>query len=153
MRNITLALSVATFCITAGSAAFGQESSGQAMGRNMATMNLPEQCQQAEGGQMPAMAGLDMSGMDMSGMDESQQENMKAMMEMHPAMMQGMMADDPDVAFACGMIAHHRGAIDMAEVELKYGDDDEMKQMAQKIIDDQTREIAEFTAWLEASSN
>lgn len=59
MRNITFALSVATFCITAGSAAFGQESSGQAMGHNMATMNLPEQCQQAEGGQMPGMAGME----------------------------------------------------------------------------------------------
>lgn len=94
-----------------------------------------------------------MSGMDMSGRDEAQQANMQAMIEMHPAMMQGMMAEDPDVAFACGMIAHHQGAIDMAEVELEYGDDDEMKQMAQKIIDDQTREIAEFTAWLEAGSN
>lgn len=94
-----------------------------------------------------------MSGMDMSGMDEAQQANMQAMIAMHPAMMQGMMAEDPDVAFACGMIAHHQGAIAMAEVELKYGADDEMKQMAQKIIDDQTREIGEFGTWLESNAN
>ncbi|MCL4792707.1 MAG: DUF305 domain-containing protein, partial [Gammaproteobacteria bacterium] len=38
-----------------------------------------------------------------------------------PRMRTGMMADDPDIAFACGMIAHHQGAIVMAETERKYG--------------------------------
>jgi uncharacterized protein (DUF305 family) len=94
----------------------------------------------------------DIGGMDMSGMDEAQQANMAGMMKMQAAMMPGMMAKDPDVAFACGMIAHHYGAIDMAEVELKFGDNDEAKQMAQKIIDAQTKEIAEFTQWLEANA-
>lgn len=64
-------------------------------------------------------------------------------------MMQGMMKKDPDVAFVCGMIAHHMGAISMAEVELKHGDNEEAKAKAQKIIDDQTREIEEMTAWIE----
>ena len=47
------------------------------------------------------------------------------------------------------MIPHHQGAISMAEVELQYGDDDMMKQMAQMIIDAQKKEIAELTRWIE----
>lgn len=42
---------------------------------------------------MPGMPGIDMSGMD-----ETHKANMAAMTKMHPAMMQGMMAKDPDVA-------------------------------------------------------
>jgi uncharacterized protein (DUF305 family) len=36
----------------------------------------------------------------------------------------------------------------MANVQLKYGDDQWAKEMAQKVIDAQTREIADMTAWL-----
>lgn len=43
-----------------------------------------------------------------------------------PTMHEGMMMEDVDVAFACGMIAHHQGAIDMAEVLLEHGDDPQM---------------------------
>ena len=56
---------------------------------------------------------------------------------------------DPNLAFHCGMIAHHAGAIAMADVELRYGDDETSKEMAQKIIDTQGREVAEMTAWVE----
>ena len=44
------------------------------------------------------------------------------------------------------------GAIAMAEVELKYGDDEESKAMAQKIIDAQGPEIEEMTAWVEENA-
>ena len=127
--------------------ALGQESSKKPM--EMAPVKLPAQCGQAVDQKMPMM---DMPGMDMSGMDDAHKAFMAGMMKMHPAMMQGIMAKDPDVAFACGMIAHHQGAIDMANVELKYGDNDEAKQIAQKIIDAQTKEIADFTKWLEANA-
>ena len=50
------------------------------------------------------------------------------------------------------MIAHHQGAIAMAEVELKYGDDEQSKAMAQKIIDAQGPEIEEMTAWVEENA-
>ncbi|RWO05797.1 MAG: DUF305 domain-containing protein [Mesorhizobium sp.] len=144
-------LTIATALLLSGfaSAALPQQSSEQPM--DAAPTPLPEQCGQAEGASaghtMPGMAG-----MDMSSMDEAQKANMAAMTKMHPSMMQGMMAKDPDVAFACGMIAHHQGAIDMAEVELKYGDNDEAKKMAQTIIDAQTKEIGEFKQWLEANA-
>lgn len=125
------------------SAAAAQETKPMAM----AATPLPAQCGKAA----EASADHNMD-MDMSGMDEAHKAYMAGMMKMHPAMMQGMMAKDPDVAFACGMIAHHQGAIDMAEVELKFGDNDEAKEMAQKIIDAQKMEITEFTQWLEANA-
>jgi uncharacterized protein (DUF305 family) len=143
MHKIALATAA---LLPALGAALAQESSGQ----QLAATPLPEQCRQSETQQMEGMAG--MSNMDASGMDEAHQAFMSGMMRMHPAMMQALMAEDPDVAFACGMIAHHQGAIDMANVELKYGDNDQTKQMAQQIIDDQTNEIAEFTQWLKANA-
>ncbi len=57
---------------------------------------------------------------------------------------------DPDLAFNCGMIAHHQGAIAMSEVELKLGKDEKSKEMAQMIIDAQRKEIEEMTARVEA---
>ena len=60
-----------------------------------------------------------------------------------------MMAEDPDIAFLCGMIPHHQGAINMARVELQYGDSDEAKRMAEMIIDAQEKEIAEMTRMIE----
>lgn len=68
-------------------------------------------------------------------------------------MMQGMSAPytgDVDVDFRTHMIPHHQGAIDMAKVALKYAKDPETKKMAQKIIDDQEKEIADMQAWLKA---
>jgi uncharacterized protein (DUF305 family) len=90
------------------------------------------------------------SGSDhMAHLNDHQKASMEEMMSMHQNMMQGVMQEDADVAFACGMIVHHIGAISMAEVELKYGDNEEMKATAQEIIDAQTKEIEELTAWVE----
>lgn len=151
MRSIIFAAAAALLITAVNSAAFGQESSGQAA-KPMAPTPLPEQCRQPEGQQMQGMAATAMPSMDTSGMDEAHRAYMEAMTRMHPAMMQGIMAEDPDVAFACGMIAHHQGAIDMAEVELQYGDNDEAKKAAQTIIDAQKHEIDDFTKWLAANA-
>jgi uncharacterized protein (DUF305 family) len=53
-----------------------------------------------------------------------------------------------DVDFVRGVIPHHQGAIDIAKVQLKYGNDPELRKMAEKIISDQEKEIGEMQAWL-----
>ncbi len=55
---------------------------------------------------------------------------------------------NPDVDFRTHMIPHHQGAVEMAKVALKHAKDPETKRMAQKIIDDQEKEIAEMQDWL-----
>ncbi len=54
-----------------------------------------------------------------------------------------------DVDFMKQMRAHHQGAIDMSEVALQHGQDDEVKRLARKIIEDQRKEIGEIDAWLQ----
>ena len=60
---------------------------------------------------------------------------------------------DSDRDFAAMMIPHHQGAIDMARVLLKYGQDERLKRLAQSIIVEQGQEINYMRTLLEAPSN
>ncbi|MDW5317634.1 DUF305 domain-containing protein [Rhizobium sp. PL01] len=114
---------------------------------SFAEMAYPEKCKsEMDMSKMDMMSG-DMGMGDM--MTDYQKASMEGMKSMHMNMMQGMMKKDADVAFVCGMIAHHMGAISMSEVEVKYGDNEWAKKAAQKIIEAQTKEIAEMNEWLD----
>ena len=85
--------------------------------------------------------------------DESQMSDMlrdytRSMTRMHDEMMIGMGYNDPDTAFAKGMLGHHRGAVEMAKVQLKYGTDEAMHQLAQDVITAQQAEIDVLNKWL-----
>ncbi len=58
-----------------------------------------------------------------------------------------------DIDFAKGMIAHHKGAVDMAKVELEFGKDEEMRKLAEAIIAAQGPEIEQMEAWLAKQTN
>ena len=72
----------------------------------------------------------------------------KSMTDMHNEMMVGMAYNDPDTAFAKSMLGHHHGAVDMAKIELKYGNDETMRKLAKDIIDSQQLEIDIINKWL-----
>ena len=71
---------------------------------------------------------------------------------MHDDMMQGILSEDADMAFAKGMLPHHEGAVAMAEVQLKYGKNEEMRKLAQEIIDAQNAEIDLMQNWINEHS-
>ena len=120
-----------------------------ASGASAKELKFPDKCKSDMSMSGDMMQGHDMSKMDMSNMPDHQKESMVGMKSMDMNMMQGMMKKDPDVAFNCGMIAHHMGAISMAETELKHGKDKASKARAQQIIDAQKKEIKEMSAWVE----
>ncbi|WGD50225.1 DUF305 domain-containing protein [Bradyrhizobium sp. CB1650] len=49
---------------------------------------------------------------------------------------------DIDRDFVNVMVPHHQGAIDMARAEIRYGHNDELRQLAQRIVGQQEREIS-----------
>lgn len=67
--------------------------------------------------------------------------------DMHDKMMAAKGADAAET-WTRKMIEHHKGALSMSEVALKETDDAMVRDMAQKTIDMQTKEIAELQKML-----
>jgi hypothetical protein len=156
MRFGTVLLAATAATILGAGAAAAQQAAGDT--------GLPTICTAGSAGAMApghdmGMGGSAMPGRDMASgmgggageaMDKAHRDLMQGMPAMQSGMMQGMMAEDADVAFVCGMIPHHQGAIDMARAELQNGKDQWARDMAQKIIDAQEAEIAALRDWLAA---
>ena len=117
-----------------------------------AMQNMPQGC----AGMMQKMMGGIGQSMAGSAGEANQsphvRENNAAMDKMHGPMMDAAKAPDADDAFVRGMSPHHQGAIDMAQIVLKYGKDDQAKKWANDVIREQTREIKEMQEWLQKRS-
>ncbi|MDR8394834.1 MAG: DUF305 domain-containing protein [Paraburkholderia sp.] len=125
MRGLS-ALRVASICATAG----------------LIMMASPAGAQDSA-----SMPGMNMS----SSADSGSSPSTPAFREADERMMREMSAPpytgDTDKDFVSHMMPHHQGAIDMAEVEVKYGKDPDMKRLAKNIIRAQREEIAYMKKW------
>lgn len=102
------------------------------------------------------MQGMDMQKM-MQGMMPKADDtaSTKDFKQSHMDMMKNMnvaFTGNADVDFARSMAKHHESGIAMAKVQLKHGKNPEMRKMAETVIKDQEKEIAEFSAWLKKNA-
>jgi hypothetical protein len=68
-------------------------------------------------------------------------ENSVAMKKMMAEMMINP-SGDVDRDFVEMMVPHHQGAVDMAQAELKYGHNEQLRRLAREIVANQQQEIA-----------
>jgi Cu/Ag efflux protein CusF len=57
------------------------------------------------------------------------------------------LSGDPDQDFAAMLLVHHENIIYLAKVQLEYGGDRELRQAAQKILDEQQKQIDQIKQW------
>lgn len=104
-------------------------------------------------GMMMGGSGHSMMNMTLKGVDN---EPSRAYLEANKVMHEGMditFSGDADIDFLKGMIAHHQGAVDMAQVQLKYGEDAQVKRLSRDIIRAQNLEIRWMQSWLRELEN
>lgn len=74
--------------------------------------------------------------------------SMEEQMAEMTAALSGKTGDAFDRAFLTEMIAHHEGAVHMAEMALEHAKHEEIKNMANAIISTQSVEIDQMKVWL-----
>ncbi|WP_334187114.1 DUF305 domain-containing protein [Noviherbaspirillum sp.] len=84
----------------------------------------------------------DAVNMQMPGMKESMKGMDKEMKQLSASKGEAF-----DLMFIDMMTKHHKGAVQMAKTALSKAEHKEVKQIAQKIVDEQQKEISQFSAW------
>ncbi len=79
---------------------------------------------------------------------EKHNELGETMEKMDAKMKSVPMTGNADKDFVLMMIPHHESAVTMAEEQLSHGKNLALKKMAQKIIEDQSKEMIQFKTWL-----
>lgn len=117
---------------------------GLSLGATIAVTGLAacsNSAQNSTSAQSPTATGSPMAGMP--GMDHSnmQHGNMMMNMDLGPA------DANFDLRFIDAMVPHHQGAVKMAQEALQKSKRPEIKKLAQSIIADQDKEIAQMQQW------
>lgn len=85
------------------------------------------------------------------------EEFMQLMMQHHNRADEKMkattMTRNTDMDYATMMKMHHQMAIDMSNIYLKYGKDEKLKAMAEKMLADQRKEIEQLAGWVAKHKN
>lgn len=147
-----LSLAVLTAPVVAQMKQGGMDNSGHGMGQGEMQGGMHGNMHgDMQGGMHGNMQGGGMGGMTMGTPKGDDSQSSRAYAAANAKMHQAMdiiFTGDSDVDFVKGMIAHHQGAIDMAEVVLEHGKDEKIRQLAQEIIKAQRGEIAMMQQWL-----
>ena len=88
------------------------------------------------------MGGMDHGSMDMGGMD------MEGISEQNMAALEAASGAEFDRMWLEMMIAHHRGAVEMAQTEIAEGSNPDAVALAEEIADSQAAEIEEMETLL-----
>ncbi len=81
-------------------------------------------------------------GIQLQGHDQNRMmDSMHTMMDRMNAM---TMTNDPEIDFSEMMMMHHQGAMNMSTAQLQAGSNDSLKRFAQKVIDEQEKEMMEL---------
>jgi uncharacterized protein (DUF305 family) len=123
---------------------------GLLIGVGIATYTASTAVNTGNAGMMRMMGmrqGLPTQTESMMGQQQEDMMGMGASMEDMMGSLTGKTGDEFDEAFMSSMIIHHEGAIDMAKQAQLYAKHDEIRAMADDIIEAQTREINQMRQW------